>query len=54
MIIYVKNNLMKEGERMSKQKKEFYCNLGQAVCNVTQLILLSGIYGLMIAYMFLR
>lgn len=33
MIIYVKNNLTKEGEIMSKRDK-FYRNLGQAVCNL--------------------
>lgn len=39
---------------MSKREKQFYCKLGQAVCNVTQMILIAGAFGISIAYMFIR
>ena len=39
---------------MSKREKQFYCKLGQAVVNVTLMLLVSGTFGLSIAYMFIK
>lgn len=35
---------------MSKREKEFYCKLGQAVCNVTLCIAISSVFAFYFVY----